>query len=122
MSEPILEESLNRLILYPIKYNEIWKMYKEAVAAFWVPNEIDLNDDINDWHQKLTVNERYFLSHILAFFASADTIVSENLASRFYNDVQIPEAKQFYGFQIAMEGIHCVAGGTKILTDTGYLS
>lgn len=112
----MLTNTVDRLILYPIKNKDIWKMYKEAQASFWVPEEIELVDDINDWNNKLTDNERYFMSHILAFFASSDTIVSENLASRFYNDVQIPEAKMFYGFQIAMECIHSDTYG--IIIDT----
>src|SRR5690348_7598556 len=106
MTEPLLDETLDRFVLYPIKYHDIWKMYKDAVASIWFTEEIDLQDDINDWQNKLTQNERHFLSFVLAFFATADGIVNENLATRFYNEVQIPEVKQFYGFQIFMEGIH----------------
>ena len=116
MNEPILTESVDRLILFPIKHDAIWKMYIDAVASFWTVHELDLSEDIKDWHERLTENERYFISHVLAFFASSDTIISENLASRFCNEVQIPEAKMFYGFQIAMEGIHSHAYGMLIDT------
>jgi ribonucleotide reductase beta subunit family protein with ferritin-like domain len=106
---------------FPIEYNNIWKMYKQHVSAFWTPEEIDLSKDIDDWI-KLSDNERYFITHILAFFAASDGIVNENLAVRFLNDVQPNEAKAFYGFQIAMENIHCVTGDTEVLTDKGYCS
>jgi len=96
----------DRFVIFPIKYPEIWEMYKKAVASFWTVEEIDLSMDLNDWNNKLNDNERYFISRVLAFFAASDGIVNENLAQRFYNDVQIPEARCFYGFQIAMENIH----------------
>ena len=81
-------------------------MYKQAQAVFWVAEEVDLAEDVNDWQLKLTNDERQFVSFVLAFFANVDSIINENLASRFYKEVQIPEMKLFYGFQIAMEGIH----------------
>jgi len=104
-AEPLLKENKNRFVIFPIKYPEIWKFYKKHVASFWTAEEIDLSHDLKDW-QKLTDNERHFLSHVLAFFAASDGIVNENLCLRFSNEVQIPEARCFYGFQIAMENIH----------------
>jgi len=104
-TEPLLKENKNRFVLFPIKYPEIWKFYKKHVASFWTAEEIDLSHDLKDW-LKLTDNERHFLSHVLAFFAASDGIVNENLCLRFSNEVQIPEARCFYGFQIAMENIH----------------
>ena len=101
----ILASNDNRFVLFPIKYHQVWEMYKKHMAVFWTSEEIDLVPDINDW-EKLNNDERYFISHVLAFFAASDGIVNENLALRFYNDVQIPEARCFYGFQIAMENIH----------------
>ncbi|MCY4644722.1 MAG: ribonucleotide-diphosphate reductase subunit beta [Bacteriovoracales bacterium] len=99
----------------PIHYQDIWEMYKKAVASFWVAEEIDLYQDISDW-ENLNPDERHFISHVLAFFSSSDGIVNENLALRFYNDVQIPEARCFYGFQMAMENIH--AETYALLIDT----
>lgn len=81
-------------------------MYKKAEASFWTAEEIDLAPDLNDWNKKLTDNERHFISHVLAFFAASDGIVNENLACKFMNEVQVPEARCFYGFQIAIENIH----------------
>jgi ribonucleoside-diphosphate reductase subunit M2 len=104
--EELLTEEKNRFVLYPVKYDQIWKMYKTAVSSFWTTEEIDFSKDTNDWSDKLNDNERFFISNILAFFAGSDGIVNENLAGRFLNDVMIPEAKAFYGFQIAMEFIH----------------
>ena len=103
--EPLLNPDDNRFVMFPIKYNDIWEMYKKEVDCFWRSEEIDLSKDINDW-EKLDDNEKYFVSMILAFFAASDGIVLENLAVRFMNDVQISEARAFYGFQIAMENIH----------------
>lgn len=119
MSEPILEESTNRFVLFPIKYHAIWDMYKKAESAFWTAEEVDISNDLADW-KKLSDNERHFIKHILAFFAGSDGIVNENLGVRFMNDVKIPEAKAFYGFQMAIENVHCVSGDTEILTDLGY--
>lgn len=105
MDEPILNKSLSRLTLLPNKYPEVWKMYKEALASFWVVEEVDLSKDINDWN-KLTDNEKHFLKYILAFFLVSDGIVNENLVERLYAEVQIPEIRSFYSCQIMMETIH----------------
>lgn len=102
----ILRDNDNRFVLFPIKYHQVWEMYKKHMAVFWTSEEIDLVPDLNDWENKLNNDERHFISHVLAFFAASDGIVNENLALRFYKDVQIPEARCFYGFQIAMENIH----------------
>lgn len=103
--EPILAENPHRFVLR--KPNEqIWKFYKQAQSSFWTSEEIDLEKDLGDWNDKLTDNERWFISHVLAFFAASDGIVNENLAQRFMNEVQLPEARAFYGFQIAIENIH----------------
>ncbi|KAL0577838.1 Ribonucleotide-diphosphate reductase (RNR), small subunit [Marasmius crinis-equi] len=104
--EPLLRSSSERFILFLIKYNEIWKLYKKAEASFWKAEEIDLSKDVRDWNEKLSQDERYFLLRILAFFASADGIVVENLAARFSTEVTVPEARCFYGFQLMMENIH----------------
>lgn len=95
----------SRFVLFPIKYNNIWKAYKDAEASFWTAEEVDLTKDLDDW-EKLSVNEKHFISNVLAFFAASDGIVGENLAMRFYNDVGIPEARMFYGYQLMIEGIH----------------
>jgi ribonucleoside-diphosphate reductase beta chain len=105
-NEPILKENPNRFVLFPIKHNDIWDIYKKAEASFWTAEEIDLHQDIADWENKLSDDERYFVKHILAFFAASDGIVNENLAENFVNEVQYTEAKFFYGFQIMMENIH----------------
>src|SRR5437588_9168427 len=89
--EPILTPNTDRLVIRSVKYNEIWQMYKKAEASFWTVEEIDLSRDFNDWEYCLTNDERYFVSRVLAFFAASDGIVNENLAQRFYNDVQISE-------------------------------
>ncbi|KHJ32689.1 putative ribonucleotide reductase small subunit [Erysiphe necator] len=104
--EPLLQENPNRFVIFPIKYHEIWHMYKKAEASFWTAEEIDLSKDIHDWNNRLNDDERYFISHVLAFFAASDGIVNENLVERFSSEVQIPEARFFYGFQIMMENIH----------------
>ncbi len=105
LNEPILQENPGRFVLFPLKYHDIWEMYKKQMASFWTADEIDLYQDISDW-EKLTDNERHFIKHILAFFAASDGIVLENLAGKFCTEIQIPEARCFYGFQIAMENIH----------------
>jgi ribonucleoside-diphosphate reductase beta chain len=105
-NEPILKENPNRFVLFPIEHNDIWDIYKKAEASFWTAEEIDLQQDVTDWENKLTDDERYFVKHILAFFAASDGIVNENLAENFVNEVQYTEAKFFYGFQIMMENIH----------------
>ncbi|KAI0180483.1 small subunit of ribonucleotide reductase [Hypoxylon sp. FL1284] len=104
--EPILQENPHRFVLFPIKYHEIWQMYKKHEASFWTAEEIDLSKDLHDWNNRLNDDERFFVSHILAFFAASDGIVNENLVERFSGEVQIPEARCFYGFQIMMENIH----------------
>ncbi len=114
--DPILDdESDDRFVLFPIKSEAIWELYKKHVDSFWRAEEIDLSKDANNW-LSLSNDERYFILHILAFFAGSDGIVSENLAMRFYNDVKLPEARCFYGFQIAMENIHSET--YSILIDT----
>jgi len=104
--EPLLKESRRRFVLFPIQYHEIWQMYKKAEASFWTAEEMDLSKDLHDWNNRLNDNERHFISHVLAFFAASDGIVNENLLERFSNEVQIAEARCFYGFQIMMENIH----------------
>lgn len=104
--EPLLQENPNRFVLFPIKHDDIWKMYKQAEASFWTAEEIDLAQDLNDWENRLTADEKHFIKHVLAFFAASDGIVNENLAQQFLAEVQVPEAKCFYGFQIAIENIH----------------
>lgn len=105
-SDPLLTPNDSRYVMFPIKDADIWKMYKKQVECFWRTEEIDFSEDLVDWNQKLSEDERYFLSMILAFFAASDGIVTENLAVRFMSDVQMAEARAFYGFQIAMENIH----------------
>ena len=104
--EPILQENKDRFVIFPIKHNDIWDWYKKMEACFWTAEEIDLHQDFTDWSNKLNADERYFIKHILAFFAASDGIVNENLAENFVNEVQYSEAKFFYGFQIMMENIH----------------
>jgi ribonucleoside-diphosphate reductase beta chain len=104
--EPILQENKNRFVIFPIQHDDIWQWYKKQEASFWTAEEIDLHQDVTDWKTKLNDDERYFLKHILAFFAASDGIVNENLAENFVNEVQYSEAKFFYGFQIMMENIH----------------
>merc|ERR1712010_280779 len=105
MNEPLLCENDERFCMFPIKYPEIWEMYKKAEASFWTAEEVDLSSDIKHW-EGLNDDEKHFVSHVLAFFASSDGIVLENLATRFLADIQVPEARAFYGFQIAIENIH----------------
>jgi ribonucleotide reductase beta subunit family protein with ferritin-like domain len=105
-SEILLTEEKNRYVLYPIKYNNIFKMYKNSISAFWTVEEIDLTKDIDDWNNKLTEDEKKFIRSILAFFAASDGIVNENLCLRFMNDVKISEARSFYAVQIFIEAIH----------------
>ncbi|MCC4211400.1 ribonucleotide-diphosphate reductase subunit beta [Leeuwenhoekiella parthenopeia] len=104
--EPILQENSNRFVIFPIQHPDIWEWYKKSEASFWTAEEIDLHQDLTDWSSKLNDDERYFIKHILAFFAASDGIVNENLAENFVNEVQYSEAKFFYGFQIMMENIH----------------
>lgn len=104
-NEPLLAENPGRFVIFPIRHNDIWTMYKQAVASFWTVEEVDLVHDQKDW-DALTDNERHFLKHVLSFFAASDGIVNENLCLNFSNEVQAPEARCFYGFQIAIENIH----------------
>jgi ribonucleoside-diphosphate reductase subunit M2 len=121
--EPLLKESKRRFILFPIRYTEvrscatpstmfsynnsqIWQLYKKAEASFWTAEELDLSHDITDWNTKLNSDERHFISNVLAFFAASDGIINENLVQRFSNEVQVAEARFFYGFQIMTENIH----------------
>ena len=104
--EPILQENENRFVIFPIQHHDIWEWYKKMEASFWTAEEIDLHQDLTDWNSKLNEDEKYFIKHILAFFAASDGIVNENLAENFVNEVQYSEAKFFYGFQIMMENIH----------------
>ena len=114
--EPLLVPNDNRFVLFPIKHQNVWEMYKKAEASFWTAEEIDLANDLKDWETKLTNDERYFVTRVLAFFAASDGIVNENLAINFSNEIQIPEARCFYGFQIAMENVH--AEVYSLLIDT----
>ena len=113
--EPILKENPGRFVLFPIEHDEIWKMYKTAEASFWTTEEVDLEQDMKDW-ENLTDNERHFIKYVLAFFAASDGIVNENLVLNFMREVQIPEARCFYGFQVAIENIH--AETYSLLIDT----
>ena len=103
--EPLLAENPNRFVLFPIQNPEVWEFYKKAEASFWTAEEIDLSQDQKDWNN-LNENEQHFIKHVLAFFAASDGIVNENLAVNFMQEVQLPEARCFYGFQIMMENIH----------------
>ena len=113
--EPLLQEDHNRYVMFPIKDNDIWKMYKKQEDLFWRAEEIDLSKDNKDW-ETLTDDEKHFISMILAFFAASDGIVLENLGVRFMNEVQLSEARAFYGLQIAMESIHSITYSTLIDT------
>ncbi|KAL1517065.1 hypothetical protein ABEB36_000878 [Hypothenemus hampei] len=103
--EPLLKENPRRFVLFPIEFPDIWQKYKEAEASFWTTEEVDLTHDLRHW-EKLKSEERHFISHVLAFFAASDGIVNENLVERFSQEVQVTEARCFYGFQIAIENIH----------------
>ena len=116
--EKILTENPGRFVIFPIEHNDIWEFYKQHQAAFWTAEEVDLTNDIRDW-ENLTDNEKFFIKNVLSFFAASDGIVNENLAENFYREVQYPEAKFFYGFQIAMENIHSLM--YSLLIDT-YIS
>ena len=104
--EHILQENKDRFVMFPLKYHDIWEMYKTAEHSFWTAEEVDLASDLVDWQDKLNDDERHFIKMVLAFFAASDGIVNENLAENFLKEVQYPEAKSFYGFQIAMENVH----------------
>jgi ribonucleoside-diphosphate reductase beta chain len=117
--EKILQEDPNRFVLFPIKYHDIWQAYKTHEAAFWTAEEIDLAQDLTDWREKLTEDEKHYVKHVLAFFAASDGIVNENLGTNFLQEVQYAEARCFYGFQIMVENIH--AEVYSLLIDT-YIS
>ena len=106
LNEPLLNDNPGKFVLFPIEHDDIWQYYKLSEASFWTAEEIDLHQDISDWSNKLTDDERHFVKHVLAFFAASDGIVNENLAENMVNQVQYTEAKFFYGFQIMMENIH----------------
>lgn len=116
--EKILIENPDRFVIFPIQYDDIWEYYKMHQAAFWTAEEVDLSGDIRDW-ENLSDNEKYFVKNVLSFFAASDGIVNENLAENFYREVQYPEAKFFYGIQLAMENIHSLM--YSLLIDT-YVS
>jgi ribonucleoside-diphosphate reductase beta chain len=116
MTEPLLKENKDRFVLFPITHQDIWRMYKQAEASFWTAEEIDLSTDTQDWTNKLTEDERFFIKHVLAFFAASDGIVNENLAVNFLKEVQYPEARCMYGFQVMIENIHSEA--YSLLIDT----
>jgi ribonucleoside-diphosphate reductase beta chain len=116
--EKILVENPDRFVIFPIQHDDIWEFYKSHQAAFWTAEEVDLTNDIRDWNN-LTDNEQYFIKNILSFFAASDGIVNENLAENFLKEVQYPEAKFFYGFQLMMENIHSLM--YSLLIDT-YIS
>ena len=113
--EPLLQENQHRFTLSPIEYSDVWTMYKKAMASFWTVEEVDLTSDMKDW-AKLNDGEKHFIKYILAFFAGSDGIVLENLAARFMQDIQVPEIRAFYGFQIAIENIHSEMYSTLLET------
>lgn len=117
--ENILKHNPRRFSLLPVQHHDIWKMYKISEASFWTAEEIDLAQDITHWREKLNDNERYFIKHVLAFFNNSDGIVNENLAANFFSQVQYPEARCFYGFQLMMENIH---GETYSLLIDSYIT
>ncbi|HAI76341.1 MAG TPA: ribonucleoside-diphosphate reductase, partial [Microscillaceae bacterium] len=114
-NEPLLSEAPNRFVIFPIQHDDVWQMYKKAEASFWTAEEIDLSQDLKDW-ENLNDGERHFISHVLAFFAASDGIVNENLAVNFLEEVQLPEARCFYGYQVMIENIH--AETYSLLIDT----
>jgi len=103
--EPLLRDNPDRFTMFPVHYEDLWRLYKQGVASFWTTEEVDLSSDMWDW-ERLSDNERHFIKLVLAFFAASDGIVMENLAARFMAEVQVPEARAFYGFQIAIENVH----------------
>jgi len=106
IKEPILCDENQRFVLFPIQHKDIWLFYKKAEAGFWTCDDVDISNDLYDWNHKLEEHERQFIKRILAFFATSDSIVNENLVANFLSEVKYPEAKSFYGFQIAIENIH----------------
>lgn len=105
LDEVILKKNNNRFVLFPIEYDDMYQLYKKAEGSFWTANEIDLSKDLNDW-EKLTSDEKNFIKNVIGFFAGSDGIIMENLATRFLNEIQIPEARAFYSYQIFNESIH----------------
>ncbi|GFW90521.1 ribonucleoside-diphosphate reductase subunit M2 [Trichonephila clavipes] len=103
--EILLQDDSNRFVTFPLQHLDLWLLYKKAVASFWTAEEVDLSKDVGDW-ERLTPDEQYFLSHVVAFFAASDGIVIENLVERFAREVKVTEARCFYGFQIAIENIN----------------
>ena len=103
--EPLLTENPNRFVMFPIEHDDIWKSYKQMMDCFWRAEEIDFSKDLKHW-QTLNEKEQYFIKMILAFFAASDGIVLENLGARFLTEVQLPEARATYGFQLMMENVH----------------
>jgi len=101
-----LSNKNERFTVFPIQHQNLWNFYKKHVSTFWTVEEVYLVDDLNDWNNKLNDNERYFIKNVLAFFAASDGIVNENLVSKFYDEIELPESRQFYSFQIAMEAVH----------------
>ncbi len=114
--EPLLKENPHRFVILPIQYDDIWKMYKKAVASFWTTEELDLAKDLDDW-AKLKSDEQHFIKHVLAFFAASDGIVNENLVERFMQEVQIPEARCFYGFQVSWLVLNILLNVTSQFSD-----
>ena len=114
--EPLLQDNPGRFVIFPVKYHDIWQFYKKAEASFWTAEEVDLSKDMKHWDERLNADERFFISHVLAFFAASDGIVNENLVTRFAREVQVPEARCFYGFQIMIENVH--AEMYSLLIDT----
>lgn len=114
--EYLTKENPNRFVILPIKHEDLWKFYKDAEACFWVSGELDFSQDLNDWKNKLNDEEKHFIKYVLAFFAASDGIVNENLAINFMKEIQIPEARFFYGMQSAIENIHSEAYGLMIDT------
>lgn len=119
--EPILKPNPHRFTLFPIEKSKLFQKYKDHLAVFWTPEEIDLAKDLKDW-VKLNTSEQYFIKNVLGFFAGSDGIIQENLAARFMNEIQLAEARQFYSVQLMMEAVHCVSPDTLILTDMGYFN
>ena len=105
LDETILKKNNNRFVLFPIEYDDMYQLYKKAESSFWTTNEIYLSKDLNDW-DKLTDDERHFIKNVIGFFAGSDGIIMENLATRFMREIQIPEARAFYSYQIFNESIH----------------
>lgn len=119
INEPLLIPDEGRYVMFPIKHNDVWNMYKKQMDSFWRCEEINMSKDLTEW-EKMNDDEKYFIKMVLAFFAASDGIVLENLAQRFMNDIENSEIRAFYSMQIFMENIHCVSADTVILTKTGY--